>query len=778
MALTYAADGTRQLTEHGYDRLRAKHHETLFTLANGYMGVRGSLEEGDPAEKPGLFVAGVFDSANSEVPEIPNAPNPLGIRVFVDGEEVSAAGPGLVQHTRTLDLASGVLTRNLVWRSSRGVEVALEFGRLASAEDPHLLAQRLSVTAVGSDVDIAVEAWIDWDVSNSGRRHWDFDRHLVLGDGGGVLVTAMQSRTQLAQVYRIRTDAPLSSISTFAQDSRVATRLVFRAEAGQTYRVDKMTAVYTSRDGAGEQAARPGDGCLLDAADAGAKRAVERGYEGVLAGHAAVWRSRWERCRIVIRGDEKAQAGADLAPFHLLSCAAPFDERVSIGARGLHGEGYRGHVFWDTEIFMLPFFTYCFPEYARALLMYRYNTLAGARAKAREAGYLGAMFAWESTNTGEETCPRWGAPHPTTGERPRIWCGDTEHHISADVAYAVWQYWTVTGDLDFLLNYGAEIIIETGRFWATRASFNDKAGRYEITCVIGPDEYHENVDNNTFTNYMARWNIQKALELMEFLEREHPTVWDRLKGALGLDDAARRKMQEVATGLYIAAPDPNTGIISQFDGYMDLADVDLSQLEGMDINSAVLFGEGGAKGTKVIKQPDVLMLLYLHPDFAGRDVLKANWDYYEPRCSHGSSLSAGIHSALAARLGDLGEALRYLHEAVDIDLADKKGNSDDGIHAATLGSIWQAIVLGLGGLRTEAGRVRISPCLPVGWDGYSFGFTSQGVMLRVEVTRERVEVTIAGQEVQGPVQVRIYDKDYELRGGETLSVPLRADAEM
>lgn len=771
MALTYAADGTHELTEQGYDRLRARHHETLFTLANGYMGVRGSLEEGDPEERPGLFVAGVFDSANSEVPEIPNGPNPLGIRAFVDGEEVSAVGPGLAQHTRTLNLANGTLTRNVVWKSSSGAEAVLEFGRMASVDDPHLLAQRLSVTLVGRDAEVAVEAWIDWDVSNSGRRHWDLERHLVLGDGGGVLLTAMQSRIQLAQVYRITTDAPLVSISTLARDCRVVTRLVFRAEAGRTYKVDKMTSICTSRDRVAGPADMTEGSSLLDTAEAGARRAAELGYEGVLARHAAEWHSRWERCRIAIRGDEKAQAGVDLALFHLLSCAAPFDERVSIGARGLHGEGYRGHVFWDTEIFIIPFFTYCFPEYARALLMYRYNTLAGARAKAREAGYQGAMFAWESTDTGEETCPRWGAPHPKTGRRPRIWCGDTEHHISADVAYAVWQYWTVTGDLDFLLKYGAEVIIDTGRFWASRASLNEASGRYEIPFVIGPDEYHENVDNNTFTNYMAKWNIEKALELMGFLERVHPAAWERLKDALELDGVVRRRMQEVAAGLYVAGPDPDTGVITQFDGYMDLADADLSQLEGKDINSAVLFDEGGTKGTKLIKQPDVLMLLYLHPELASREVLKANWDYYEPRCSHGSSLSAGIHSALAARLGDLGEALRYLHEAVDIDLSDKKGNSDDGIHAATLGSIWQAIVLGFGGLRTDVGCAWISPRLPAGWNGYGFAFMFRGVMLRVEVTWERVEVAVAGHEMPGPVRVRVYDKEYELRGGEMLSVP-------
>ena len=363
--------------------------------------------------------------------------------------------------------------------------------------------------------------------------------------------------------------------------------------------------------------------------------ARQLGLCGSISKHEAAWADRWRCSDVEVEGDPAAQQALRFAGYHLNGAANPGDERVSIGARALTGDDYRGHVFWDTEIYLLPFYIMTWPQAARSMLMYRFRTLDGARAKAAAMGWRGALYAWESADTGEETTPE----HAIGPDRKvvDILCGKQEQHISADVAYAVWQYWQATADEGFLRAGGAEILLETGRFWSSRAQ-PEADGRCHIRGVIGPDEYHEHIDDNAFTNVMARWNIRRALETAGLLRTRWPERWSKLAAELHIDDDElaqwSRTAETMATGL-----DPATDLFEQFAGFHHLEEVDLSKYAGRTVPMDVILGPERMRRSKVVKQADVVALLGLLPEeFRGETGTK-NFQYYEPRCSHGSSLS-------------------------------------------------------------------------------------------------------------------------------------------
>jgi trehalose/maltose hydrolase-like predicted phosphorylase len=449
----------------------------------------------------------------------------------------------------------------------------------------------------------------------------------------------------------------------------------------------------------------------------------------VLQAHAAAWGQRWLASDLEIEGDEVAQRAVRFAVYHLNSAANPEDPHVSISARGLTGEAYLGHVFWDTEIFLLPFYSLTWPEAARALLRYRSHTLAGARAKAARLGYRGALYAWESADTGEEATPEYA--YGPDGHLIPIRCGSQEQHISADVAYAVWQYWLATEDVPFLLEAGAEILLETARFWASRATLEDD-GQYHLRGVIGPDEYHEQVDDNAFTNVMAAWNLERGLAVADLLRTRWPEHWLALKERLGLAEAELRQWPTVAAGLCVPM-DARSGVLEQFAGYFGLDQIDLMQFEPRRVPMDVVLGPERTRTSQVLKQADVVMLLALLPERFAPAIQATNFGYYEPRCGHGSSLSRSVHALVAARVGQMDLAMRYFREAAVIDLEDTTRTGGGGVHMAALGGLWQAVVLGFAGLRLQPEGISLDPVLPPSWESLAFRVQWRGRRLRVHI---------------------------------------------
>lgn len=705
------------VTENCFDLKRQNHAETIFTIGNGYLGTRGAHEERYPGEERTTFIHGVFDDVPIVFTELVNAPDWLDLNLCLAGEWFSLTEGEVLSYQRQLDLRNGLLTREVVWRSPHGLRWELTFERFASLANPHLLCQRVRVRSLQDGV-VEVRAMLSGDTDNLNYKHWEWIGQGIGRDTAWLHLRTRTSGIELGAATRLTVYGG-QTIQQTGWDARNGPTLVttFALKSGETVEIEKITAFYTSRETNDPQGA--------------ARRVLEtlpqRAWEAMWENHARAWQREWEACDVLIEGDDRAHLAVRFSLFQLLAAAPRQDERVSIGAKALSGYGYRGHVFWDTEIFMLPFFTCTRPEIARNLLSYRYHTLEGARLKARQNGFKGAQFAWESAATGEEVTPTW-VPHPTDRTKLiRIWTGDIQIHISADVCYAIWQYWQITGDDDFMIQRGAEIFFDVARFWASRAEWNAETGCYEFNDVIGPDEYHDHVDNNAYTNALARWNLKTALAVLSWLEGRDPQRAAELRRSLELDEKELRHWREVAEKIYWKQ-DESSGLIEQFEGYFQRKQIDLQALEPRTQSIQSLLGIEGASEANILKQPDVVMLAYLLPELFDEKTLRANYEYYTARTDHtfGSSLGPAIHAIIACRVGKPDEAYEHFMRAALADLEDVRGNAGDGIHAASAGGIWQAVVFGFGGLRFEPEGVKTYPCLPRHWKRLAFRVKYRG----------------------------------------------------
>jgi trehalose/maltose hydrolase-like predicted phosphorylase len=729
-----ASDAGWVIIEDGFDLLRETNRETRFALSNGFLGVRGAQAINRSPLKlsqPYTYVAGLFDTTDLEpgIPSLVPAPDWLQVRLAAGGALVSHSPVSASSHRLTLDLRRGALLSRSLQLDASGVTLAVRMLRLVSLGRRAIGMQRLELQVEAGEAEVTLEAWSE-------------------GPNDGLQV---ETRDQALAVWRTRRSgkglamAVAASLSIDGQDRAAASTGPFawtwnwRARPGQVACLLRLVA-FSRGDTDGPD---PGDGAR--AALEGAERL---GWRGLVAEHEAAWADRWRACDVEIEGDAAAQQALRFAAYHLNSAANPADERVSIGARALTGADYRGHVFWDTEIFLLPFYSLTWPEAARALLMYRFHTLDGARAKAARMGWRGALYAWESADTGAET-----TPDQVIGPDRQVvdvLCGRQEQHISADIAYAVWQYWLATQDETFLLEAGAEILLETGRFWASRAGA-ETDGRRHIRGIIGPDEYHEGVDDNAYTNVMARWNIRRALDVAALLAARWPERWAALSGTLRLDDAELADWRAAAAAL-VTGFDPTTGLYDQFEGFLDLEQIDLAAYVGRSVPMDVVLGRERIGHTQVIKQADVVALLALLPDAFPAGTGAVNFAYYEPRCGQGSSLSRAMHGLAAARLGETATALRYFRETAATDLADTHVAIGGGIHIAALGGLWQMAVLGFGGVSLRADGLGLDPRLPADWRSLAFSLQWRGRHLKVRI---------------GPAATRL---DIELLSGEPMGL--------
>ena len=758
-ALQPTQDSSWVLTHEGYNVLTENAVESRFALGNGFLGMRASrpVSRGPTwvswlghirwASWPRCYVAGLFDRPNT-VPPVP-ALVPVAdwshVTLVLDGNPQLLLDGEFLASVRQLDMRRGILLSDLSYRAHAGITICSGELRLVSLADRAVALQLLRFSLDRDGIDVTLEA--NFAMAGMGMEPLQLDRDVCAWrtEGSGKAVAMAGSVTLQAD------GRPLVPERSFSL--RWIWR--WRSVAGQELELDRLVTVARSD--------RWADDPALVAADAMARgRAL--GWRGVLAAHETAWRQHWDASDVIIEGDDKVQEAVRFAVYHLTSAANPEDECVSVGARGLTGDAYFGHVFWDTEIYLLPFYVGVWPEAARALLMYRYHTLHGARAKAAHFGFRGALYAWESADTGEETTPERviGAD----GTPVEILTGQMEHHISADVAYAVWQYWRFTRDDDFFLRAGAEMLLETARFWASRA-VAEADGKRHIRHVIGPDEYHEDVDDNAFTNVMARWNIGRGLETMDLLRERWPNHAAALreKLALGDDELAdwRDAIARIVTGL-----DAATGIYEQFAGYYKLQPLDLSLYADRKMPIDVVIGPERTQRSQVVKQADVVALIALLPDEFPGAAAKANFRYYEPRCAHGSSLSAGIHALVAARLGETETALRFLRQAAIADL-ELDPNSAGGIRIAGLGGLWQAIILGFAGLDLGSDMLGIDPRLPPHWRSLSFRVGWRGRSVAIRIAGKTAQATLVDGE---GMEIRIAGTRGKLTPGVTLEVSI------
>ncbi|MCZ7568682.1 MAG: beta-phosphoglucomutase [Ardenticatenaceae bacterium] len=739
-----AADPRWVVVENNFDPANLHHKETVFTSGNGYMSTRGTFEEGHPDEQAGAFMHRVWDDVPVVFTELVNLPRWWGLRITINGERFRLDRGAIVAYRRWLDLRTGLLSRTVRWRLNDGSEVAFTFERFSSLAEHHLSAVRARVTVVKGEATIRIDVGLNSHVDNLGVRHWD-----LVAQGESEQQVWLQTRTHYTRLdlgvaaHVLPVGAAVASTRVSDADGQPAVICEYgRLRAGEEATIEKYVSAFSQYEAEAPAAA----------ARTAVTAAAERGFDVLFADNAAAWATTWEKADVIVEGDDEAQLALRFNIFQLLISAPRHTEHASIGAKTLSGYGYRGHVFWDTEIFILPFFTFTHPEVARNLLMYRYHNLPGARAKSLANGFEGAQFPWESAATGVEVTPTW-IPHFQDPTRfVRIWTGDIEIHITADITYAVLQYWAVTGDDAWMRDYGAELVVDGTAFWASRARLEDD-GDYHFRDVIGPDEYHERVDDNVFTNVMAQWHLRTALRVLAWLRNTAPEKAAELEDRLRLTPERLAEWAAIADRIIIRQ-DPDTGLMEQFAGYFALEDADLELLRDprRTRSMQVILGIEETNHNQVLKQPDVLMLLFLLREQYSQAVIRANWDYYNPRTDHehGSSLGPSITATMACLMGEPDEAYVHFMRAARADLQDVRHNAGDGIHAASAGGLWQAAVFGFGGLKIRGDEWHVEPKLPSHWHRLAFRFCFRGQPQQVDIVPERQEQRAAGEPTPVP----------------------------
>jgi trehalose/maltose hydrolase-like predicted phosphorylase len=750
------ADPGWVIQEQGFDPLRERGIESRFSVGNGFLGVRGVPPircDQAWASRPRTFVAGLFDTPNilPAVPALVSGPDWVGVTILVDGEPLLHGPLDVADHTRTLDMEQGALFT--AWRAARtdSAVVRVRSRRLVSQADRGVGLQRLQLDFGGTAEIELLTSCACADPALETVAHWR--------DGGVWRVC----RSGMSLAMSVTSALTIDGRALAAEPNDDLTwRWRWTSAKGQTAVFERLAAFARGDDPGGD----PGPIAL-----AALTRTARIGWRAAVDRHEDAWAERRLCSDVKVEGDPAAQATLRFAAYHLNSAANPIDERVSIGARALTGDDYRGHVFWDTEIFLLPFFTLTWPEAARAMLMYRYHALGGARAKAARMGWRGAFYAWESASTGDDVTPTEviGAD----GSVIPILSGSEEEHVSADVAYAVWTYWRITGDDDFLLRAGAEILFETARFWASRARM-EADGLRHIRDVEGPDEYHEHIDDSAFTNVMARWNLLRGAEVAAMIWKRWPARWKDLAARLGLADTELEEWSEVADTLATGF-DPATGLFEQFSGFFKLDEVDLAAYANRTTPMDVVLGRERISRSQVIKQADVVALLALAPEPFDPRIRTLNFRYYEPRCDQSSSLSPATHALVAARLGDRETALRYFRMAAAIDLDDPGARSAGGVHIATMGGLWQAAVFGFGGLSFAEDAISIDPVLPAGWSSLTFAFQWRGSRLRIRVEPHTLSATLERGEA---VELTVLGRLHALQPGAPLRIDLDPAADI
>ena len=734
--------------------------EAIFCQGNGYIGLRSALEEEYVGETRNLFVTGTFNKFDeNEVTELPNMPDMTKIVLMIDGKRFCMTDGILHDYHRVLNLKNGEVIRTVLWESPEGKKISFEFKHMTSMDNEHVMVSKVTIRPE-ADIDLKVISGIDGRVSNSGSQHfaegkrriYDYKYLEMISETTQSKVTAA---LHCAHKFTVNGHTAKPSLLPIIARREIKLSAEIQVKAGEAFCVEKFSTVHTTRDLAYRNA---GSAEALEALKNDSKQMImkiyESDYETLLEESTAVWQKIWEREDILIDSENPIdQLAMRFAIYHLNIMVKKDDNRVGIGAKAMSGEGYKGHSFWDTEVFILPYYMMTQPNTAKMLLEYRYNTLDGARRKAKENGYEGAMYPWESAwiDDGEVT-PLWGEADVVTGETLPILTGLIEQHISADVSFAVWQYYNATQDEDFMNRCGYEIIMDTARFWASRLEWNEALERYEINDVIGPDEYSEHVNNNAYTNYLAAYNMKLAVTLMDCLASGSETqraVFERLNQALDLD-RTKKLIQERLPKVYLPKPDEMTGIVPQFDGYFDLKEIDLKKYKESTVVGTIYkdYNMEQISAMQVLKQSDLVVLMYLLDDLFDGETKKKNYFYYETRTLHDSSLSKSTHSVLANDLGLHDEAYAFFKGASTVDLGEEMRSSNAGIHSASMGGVWQSTVLGFGGVRIVDGKLRIAPSLPKQWKKLEFNIVWRQATLHVLVTQNEVTVTAVDKDAE------------------------------
>ncbi|MEC0369019.1 glycoside hydrolase family 65 protein [Paenibacillus chibensis] len=762
------------LAEEAYDDENNQRSESVFALGNGYIGMRGNFEEGYHGVKgtsvTGNYINGFYDAKPIHYPEgaygypsrnqaMLNVTNAQCVGISVGDEPFHLNTGQVLSFSRELDMKRGFLKRQIEWEAPSGGRVRISFHRLVSFTHKHLAVVQVEVESTGFEGEITLHSFLDGKIQEAEAT--DDPR---LGSGGGepsLMLEKMEQRGELSLLkqrtrhtgfelitgisHRIEAPAAAAAESVTGEE-QIGTRFTLKLSPGEKAVLTKYISYHTSKDGSNQEAE------LEKRAEGTHREASLLGFSRLMDGQQAYLDSFWQHADVEIEGDPALQQGIRFNAFQLLQSVGR-DGLTNIGAKGLTGEGYEGHYFWDTEMYMMPFFTYTQPDIARALMDFRYATLDKARSRAQVMSQKGALYPWRTID-GDENSAYFPA-------------GTAQMHINADIAYAIKQYVQATGDIRFLLDKGAEILFETSRFWVDLGHFNEaRGGAFCIDGVTGPDEYTAIVNNNTYTNLMVQSQLNYACDTAELLGREHPEVYERLRQSIGLTQDEVAGWREAAARMFVPY-DETLGIYAQDDTFLTKKKWDFEHTPEDQYPLLLHFHPLVIYRHQVLKQADTVMALFLLSEKFTMEEKIRNYQYYEPLTTHDSSLSPCIHSIVSAEIGDLDGAYAYFDRTVRMDLDDINRNAKDGLHTAAMAGSWMSIVHGFAGMRLTDGELAFSPALPHLWQSCTFRVTYHGQLLMVRMGREETRYTL----VQGDgLTFKHKGRELSLAAGETIAV--------
>ena len=779
--------------------------EALTSTGNGYFCTRGALvwAEADGVSYPGTYTHGGYNRETTIMAGVPvlnedlvNLPNWLLLELRIEGEEaVGMDNVELLSYRHEYDVRNATVVRVLRFRDRAGRETTLESHRFVSMADMHQAAMQLTIKPENWSGRVEVISTLDGRVTNRGvaryrqleGRHLDPVSPRTFGPEAIALeVRTRQSRIYVAEAARTRVYGEQGPVDVdrdlYQMQDYIHQMLSFEVREKEPVRVEKMVSFYTSRDAAINEP-------LVNAGKAVGRYGT---FHEAFERHARAWDELWEICDVRVPKDDRVQLLLRLHISHILQVCSPHTADLDAGvpARGLNGEAYRGHIFWD-ELFIYPFLNFRLPEITRELLMYRYRRMDEARAAAKEAGYEGTMFPWQSGSDGQEETQKLHL-NPKSGK----WEPDLSHnqrHVSADIFYNIWRYYEATGDFEFLLDHGAEMMLEIARFWSSIAHFNPERDRYEIHGVMGPDEFHEKyhdsdeegIRNNAYTNVMVAWLSEIALEVLDLLPERRR---ESLRARIGLTDEEVGKWEEMSRKMFV--PFHGDGLISQFEGYEDLEELDWDHYREKYGNiqrlDRILRAEGDDPDKyKLTKQADAVMLFFLFPENElerlferlGYDyepeMVRKNVEYYDKRTSHGSTLSFIAHAGILADLDPESSWERYM-VALESDVGDVQGGTtQEGIHMGVMAGTLDLIQRGYLGTDIRDGVLHFEPKLVGNLDGLSFPMRFRGMPLEVTLEGGRLTISAQSDGLDQPIEVRVGGESQEIRPGEIHTFGIR-----
>jgi kojibiose phosphorylase len=731
--------------------------ETQFALGNGYMGTRGILQDMPEGAMPGLFLAGLYDKSGSQVDELVNWPNPVNFMFTIEGQKMDVISMDVTEHRRALNMKKAVLAQHTVYRDRKKRRYDYQSLRFISMRNKNIGAMQIAFTPLDGDAIVDINTGIDVSITNAGiltegkKKHFRVKELSQENHAGYVAVESLQRKHVVicwsGFYYEMNGDKQFAKDNIFQLRIKKNQTIVFT----KIFFIKHFPYADTVQD-------------IKTHTAESFQKVFQGDFSRLLDDHIREWDMIWKRTDVIIKGVANIQQNLRFNIYHMLITGHYDDGFSSIGARTLSGEGYRGHIFWDGEIFLLPFYLFTYPEIAKNMLLYRYRRLDTARRLAQKEGYRGAKFPWESASTGEEETPEWARDFD--GKIIRIHTQEMEHHITADIAHAVYRYHIVTGDDSFMENYGYEIIFETARFWASRVEYKKRSGTYEINSIIGPDEFHLKVKNNAFTNMMAKWNLLIANKMFTAVKK-NAALYRALKNRLGLAEKEARDWKGISDTMNFSIGKDN--LIEQFEGYFKLKKILLTKTDenGLPFLPKALKGKDLGK-TQLVKQADVLMLLFILDDMFSNDVIKANYDFYMKRTVHASSLSVAIHSLLACYVGDLQKAYNFFNVGLRADISNVYGNTKEGMHAASLGGAWQAVVFGFAGVRVRKGTISINPGMPYTWQGMEFSLVWRGSFINLNLTNDIVKIKVDSPKKE-MLEAYVFDKMAHVKPGKWMT---------